>query len=74
MILPSRILERKLRRMRSVTGGSRSMGETSVADGKTIRSRVIGVRHPSYPWFNPVKDLKLHLQQSQGVLAGTSVE
>lgn len=46
------------------------MGEISVADGRTIRSRVIGVRHPSYPWFDPVKDLKLHLQQNQGMQAG----
>lgn len=37
----------------------------AVFGGETINSHVIGVRHPSYPWFDPVKDLKLYLQRAQ---------
>lgn len=28
---------------------------------EAMKCRVIGVRHPSYHWFDPVKDLKLYL-------------
>jgi hypothetical protein len=41
------------------------MGEILLPDRSSIRSRVIGVRHPSYPWFNPVKDLELYLDHEK---------
>lgn len=37
---------------------------------EVMKCFVIGVRHPSHPWFNPVKDLKLYLQQNPSMLAG----
>ena len=42
----------------------------AVSGGETINSHVIGVRHPSYPWFDPVKDLNLYLQNNPDVTAG----
>jgi hypothetical protein len=38
------------------------MGEILLPDRRTIRSRVIGVHHPSCPWFDPVKDLRSHFK------------
>lgn len=43
------------------------MGEIPLRDQSSIRSRVIGVRHPSYPWFNPVKDLKSFLERNHSL-------
>ena len=33
----------------------------TVSGGEIIKTCVIGVRHPSCPWFDPVKDLSLYL-------------
>jgi hypothetical protein len=43
----------------------------AVSDRETINSHVIGVRHPSQPWFNPVEELRLFLtQENPDVMAG----
>lgn len=43
----------------------------AVSDRETINSHVIGVRHPSQPWFNPVEELRLYLtQENPDVMAG----
>ena len=42
----------------------------AVSGGETINSHVIGVRHPSQPWFNPTEDLRLYLQKNPDVMSG----
>ncbi|MBX3329937.1 MAG: hypothetical protein KF722_06025 [Nitrospira sp.] len=56
-------LKEKLKAKESHVGNVKAfLSEIPLADGETIRSRIIGVRHPSRPWFNPVRDLRLFLE------------
>lgn len=58
-------LKEKLKAKESHVGNVKVfLGEIPLANGKTIRSRIIGVRHPSRPWFNPVRDLTLFLENA----------
>lgn len=42
---------------------------TAVSNDETINVRVIGVRHPSYRWFDPGKNLKLYLEKNPHLMA-----